>query len=170
MSERSGISRRTAKRAYSWSPGRAQGVRSGGCPQQPVTVVRALAHRDASVLMLRRASGDSLEGCWELPGGKVDELEDRAENPLEALAREFEEECGLKLRGTPRLIVSAPRMSPKGKLVHELTYLAEVGDGEARLSSEHDEARWHPLYEPAPGQLTEAAADGLAALRADAAA
>jgi 8-oxo-dGTP diphosphatase len=149
VSERNPTSRRTANR---------------------VTVVRALAHRGASVLMLRRAPGDSLEGCWELPGGKVDELEDRAEHLLEALAREFEEECGLRLRGTPRLIASAPRVSPEGKLVREFTYLAEVGDGAARLSNEHDEARWHPLHEPAPGQLTEAAADGLAALRADAAA
>jgi 8-oxo-dGTP diphosphatase len=135
-----------------------------------VTVVRALAYRGASVLMLRRATGDSLGGCWELPGGKLDELEDRTEYPLEALAREFEEECGLKLRGTPRLIASAPRVSPKGKLVQELTYLAEVADGAERLSHEHDEARWHPLHELAPGQLTEATADGLAALRARAAA
>jgi 8-oxo-dGTP diphosphatase len=168
MSDRGETSRRTAKGAQSWSPARTQGLRPGSCAQQPITVVRALAHRGASVLMLRRATGDSLEGCWELPGGKVDELQGRAEHPLEALAREFEEECGLKLRGTPRLIASVPRVSPDGKLVHELTYLAEAADGAARLSTEHDGARWYPLHEPAPGRLTEAAAEGLAALRADA--
>jgi 8-oxo-dGTP pyrophosphatase MutT (NUDIX family) len=162
MSKRIGSSCRTANGACSWGLGRAQ----GSCAQQPAMVVRALAHRGASVLMLRRASGDSLGGCWELPGGKVDELDDGAEHPLEALAREFDEECGLKFRGTPRLIASAPRVTPKGKLVQELTYLAEVADGAERLSQEHDEARWHPLQEPAPGQLTEAAADGLALLRA----
>jgi 8-oxo-dGTP diphosphatase len=135
-----------------------------------VTVVRALAHRGASVLVLRRASGDSLGGCWELPGGKVDEFEDRAEDPLEALKRELEEECGLTLRGTPQLIASTQRVSPNGKLVRELTYLAEVAGGAERLSHEHDEAHWHSLHEPAPGQFTEAAADALAALRARAAA
>lgn len=137
---------------------------------ETVTVVRALARRGAHVLMLRRARGDSLEGCWELPGGKVDRLDDHIENPLEALAREFEEECGLQLQGTPQLISRAPRVSPKGKLVHELTYLADVAEGPECLSDEHDQARWHALGDPAPANLTEAAADGLAALRADAAA
>jgi 8-oxo-dGTP pyrophosphatase MutT (NUDIX family) len=115
--------------------------------------------------MLRRVVGDSLGGCWELPGGKVDELADRWEAPLEALARELDEECGLKLLGTPRLIASAPRVSPKGKLVHELTYMADIADGTEQLSHEHDRVCWHALHEPAPGQLTEAALEGLAALR-----
>jgi 8-oxo-dGTP pyrophosphatase MutT (NUDIX family) len=170
MSQRIGPSRKTASFARSSSSGGPQGLVAQGCAEQPVTVVRALAHRGASVLMLRRAGGDSLGGCWELPGGKLDELIDRAEYPLEALAREFEEECGLRLLGTPRLIASAPRVSPKGKLVRELTYLVEVADGAERLSHEHDAACWHPLHEPAPGRLTEAAASGLAALRARAAA
>ena len=115
--------------------------------------------------MLRRAAGDSLGGCWELPGGKVDALADRWEEPLEALAREVREECGLTLRGTPHLIASAPRVSPSGRLVRELTYVAELADGPEQLSHEHDGACWHRVHEPAPGQLTEAAADGLAALR-----
>jgi hypothetical protein len=55
------------------------------------------------------------------------------------LAREFEEERGLELRGTPRLIASTPRVSPNGRLVQELTYLAEVADGAERLSHEHDQ-------------------------------
>ena len=125
--------------------------------------------RDGQILLIKRLKPPEA-GCWSLPGGKVDELQDRAERPLEALAREFEEECGLTLRGTPRLIASAPRVSPNGRLVQELTYLAEVADGAERISHEHDQARWHPLNEPVPGQLTEAAADGLAALRARAAA
>ncbi len=139
--------------------------RGGGAPET-VTVVRAIARRGTSVLMVRRAVGDSLGGCWELPGGKVDELADRSELPLEALARELREECGLELQGTPRLLSGAPRVSPTGKLVRELTFVAEIEEGEEQLSDEHDEVRWHPLHEPYPGQLTEAAAAGLAALRA----
>lgn len=136
----------------------------------PITVVRALARRGLSVLMLRRAGGDSLGGCWELPGGKVDHLVHRSEHPVEALARELHEECGLQLRGTPRLIASTPRVSPGGRLMRELTYIADVGEGAERLSDEHDEARWQPLHAPAPGPLTDAAHDGLRALRAAAAA
>ncbi|MGO9752749.1 MAG: NUDIX hydrolase [Solirubrobacteraceae bacterium] len=165
MRERVGISCNASGRAYSGNLERARGATAGGRAQPPVTVVRALARRGASVLMLRRAVGDSLGGCWELPGGKVDELADRWEVPLEALARELEEECGLKFRGTPQLIASAPRVSPKGKLVRELTFVGEIADGREQLSHEHDQVCWHRLHEPAPGQLTEAAADGLAALR-----
>ena len=140
--------------------------RQARCAPQMVTVVRALAHRGDRVLMLRRAYGDSLGGCWELPGGKVDYTGDRHEEPLEALAREFQEECGLELQGTPQLLATAPRVSPSGKLVQELTYVTEAAEGIERLSSEHDAARWQPLNEPAPSNLTEAAAAGLAALRA----
>jgi 8-oxo-dGTP diphosphatase len=116
--------------------------------------------------MLRRARQDSLGGCWELPGGKVDSGRDGSEHPVRALAREVQEECGLTLCGTPRLIAATPRISPTGRPLRELTFLADVADGTERLSDEHDRACWHPLHEPAPGELTEAAADGLAALRA----
>ena len=118
--------------------------------------------------MLRRAADQSLGGRWELPGGKVDELPDRWEQPLEALARELREECGLELHGTPRLISEAPRISPSGKLVHELTYVTDIREGTERLSDEHDRARWHRLDSPDPELLTEAAAAGLAALRSGA--
>jgi 8-oxo-dGTP pyrophosphatase MutT (NUDIX family) len=170
MSERIGTSCTTAQRSCSCDLARPQGLTAGSWAREPVTVVRALARRGTSVLMLRRAAGDSLGGCWELPGGKLDELADRSEHPLEALAREFEEECGLTLRGTPRLIASTSRVSPKGKLVQELTYVADAADGAERLSHEHDALCWHPLNDRAPGQLTEAAAHGLAVLSARAAA
>lgn len=135
-------------------------------PHQPVTVVRAIALRGARVLMVRRAERDSLGGCWELPGGKVDITGGRSEQPLEALAREITEECGLRLCGTPRLVASTPRVSPSGKRLRELTYLAQVADGAERLSQEHDRACWHPVHAPAPGRLTDAAAESIAALRA----
>ncbi len=169
MSESTSRSQAAATVARSHRAGSADGRPSGGCAREPVTVVRALAHRGAGVLMLRRSSGDSLGGCWELPGGKVNALAGRAEHPLEALAREFEEECGLRLRGTPRLIASRPRVSPRGTLLKELTYVAEVAEGTEQLSGEHDAARWHLPDDPAPLRLTEAAAEGLAALRAGAA-
>jgi ADP-ribose pyrophosphatase YjhB (NUDIX family) len=168
MSDRSGTDTKAANAPRRCGGKRATAHGAYGVGQEPVTVVRGLACRGTNVLMLRRALGDSLEGCWELPGGKVDRLPDRSEDPLEALAREFEEECGLKLRGTPQLLSRAPRVSPKGKLVNELTYLAEVAEGAECLSEEHDQARWHPFGDPAPGELTEAAAAGLAALLADA--
>jgi 8-oxo-dGTP diphosphatase len=129
------------------------------------TVVRALARRGEHVLMLRRALGDSFGGCWEIPGGKVDVHAGVRDRPLDALAREFREETGLGLLGTPELIATARRVSPKGTRVFELTFLAEVCAGEPTLSAEHDAASF-TAADDAPGELTHAGSDALAALRA----
>lgn len=51
----------------------------------------ALIRRDSRYLFVRRRSGGDLGGCWELPGGKVDE----GESPEEALRRELAEELGV---------------------------------------------------------------------------
>ncbi len=115
--------------------------------------------------MLRRAAGDSLGGCLEFPGGKVDRLDDgRLERPIVALRRELREEAGVQFAGRPRLVARAQRVSPKGKQVCELLYEAELADGDVRLSHEHDEWMWHPLGGPVPGEVTDSVPDGLAAL------
>jgi 8-oxo-dGTP diphosphatase len=130
------------------------------------TVVRALARRGERVLMLRRAREDSFGGCWETPGGKLDVHAGVCERPLDALAREFREETGLELLGTPELIATAQRVSPKGKQVFELTFLAEVSTGEPTLSAEHDAASF-TATDDAPRELTDAGSDALAALRSN---
>jgi 8-oxo-dGTP diphosphatase len=130
-----------------------------------VTVVRVLARRGDRVLMLRRAAEDSLGGCLEFPGGKVDRLDDgRLEAPVVALRRELREEAGVELAGRPRLVAQARRVSPKGKRVSEFLYEAELADGDLRLSDEHDEWVWHPLDGPVPREVTDGVPEGLAAL------
>ena len=146
----------------SWAARADIGHMSTPTPHEPVTVVRALARRGSTVLMVRRAASDSLGGCWELPGGKVDAGDD---HPVQALAREIREECGLHLCGTPRLIATTPRVSPRGTRLRELTFLADVTEGTERLSVEHDAVRWHPVDTPLPNRHTDAAADAIAALR-----
>jgi 8-oxo-dGTP pyrophosphatase MutT (NUDIX family) len=130
-----------------------------------VTVVRVLARRGDRVLMLRRAAGDSLGGCLEFPGGKIDRLGDgRLEAPVAALRRELREEAGVELAGRPRLVARARHVSPKGKRVSELLYEAQLADGDVRLSDEHDECVWHSLGGAVPGKVTDSVPDGLAAL------
>ena len=60
-------------------------------------VVGALQGKDGW-LVARRAHGDrAFPGCWEFPGGKIDP----GESPLQALAREWQEEMGLDIRIDP---------------------------------------------------------------------
>jgi 8-oxo-dGTP diphosphatase len=52
------------------------------------------------ILLARRTEGRDLAGAWEFPGGKVDP----GETPLQALARELEEELGIRVQATEPLI------------------------------------------------------------------
>jgi len=53
-------------------------------------VAAALVEQDGRILMSRRRPDQSLPGCWEFPGGKIE----AGESPEQALAREIEEELG----------------------------------------------------------------------------
>ena len=61
-------------------------------PRPRTLVVAALIQRDSDgrLLLSRRRPDQSLPGCWEFPGGKVEP----GEAPVAALAREIEEELG----------------------------------------------------------------------------
>ena len=60
-----------------------------------LSVARALVEApDGRVLLVRRASWDTLPGLWELPGGKVHAGED----DVAALVRECREELGVTVR------------------------------------------------------------------------
>ena len=56
-------------------------------------VTAAIVLQDNKVLLTRRALGQSLEGYWEFPGGKVEE----GESLQECLKREIFEELGVQV-------------------------------------------------------------------------
>ena len=70
--------------------------------QQPLVHVVAGVMLDARgrVLLARRTAGRDLAGAWEFPGGKVDP----GETPAQALARELEEELGIRVQAAEPLI------------------------------------------------------------------
>jgi len=57
-----------------------------------VEVVAAIIERDGGVLICQRQPGQSHPLQWEFPGGKVEP----GETPPQALAREIEEELGIR--------------------------------------------------------------------------
>lgn len=103
-----------------------------------VVAVAAVIFRGARVLAMRRsASKDAGAGLWETLSGRVEP----DEQPLDALAREIEEECGLEVRVDPRPIDAyVARRNQAPMLV--LVYRAEWVSGEVRRSDEHDAHAW----------------------------
>jgi 8-oxo-dGTP diphosphatase len=63
-------------------------------PSTATTIVVAAVIRDEKgrILLSRRPEGTHMAGLWEFPGGKVDE----GEAPAAALARELDEELGVR--------------------------------------------------------------------------
>lgn len=71
------------------------------------------------VLLARRAPGRELAGLWEFPGGKVEP----GETPEAALARELEEELGIRIEvGAP--LVTVPHLAPSRHLRLDVRHVA----------------------------------------------
>lgn len=61
---------------------------------KPIKVACGVIWLDGKVFIARRKPGKSLQGFWEFPGGKLED----GEEPESALARELEEELGMKVK------------------------------------------------------------------------
>jgi 8-oxo-dGTP diphosphatase len=93
------------------------------------------------LLVRRSALNRSFAGCWEWPGGKVDDGEDFAA----ALLREAQEETGLAVQITGLAGATAYEMAAARIVL--LCMEAHRVSGELRLSGEHDDLAWAPLAE-----------------------
>jgi 8-oxo-dGTP diphosphatase len=80
------------------------------------------------VLLARRTEGRDLAGLWEFPGGKVDP----GETPLQALARELEEELGIHVQAAEPLIAVPQQYRDKRILldVYRVRYAGKPHDRE----------------------------------------
>ena len=93
------------------------------------------------LLVRRSAFNHNFVGCWEWPGGKVDDGEDFAA----AVLRETREETSLEIEITGLAGATQFEM-PKVNVVL-LCMEARVTGGEVKLSEEHDDFAWVPLAE-----------------------
>lgn len=75
-------------------------------------------------------STNNPEGCWGVPGGKVEE----DESPTEAAVREAKEEIGVEVDLEKPFYTG--EFEHDGKLFLWNAYVAEIGDGEPSLEEE----------------------------------
>jgi len=103
-----------------------------------VQVVAAIIARDGKILIGRRMPQQSHPLKWEFPGGKVEP----GETPAQALARELEEELGIKVAGAAE--ITRYEYTYPGKNPIELIFFRVTGfEGEPRNLIFH-EMRWEP--------------------------
>ena len=105
-------------------------------------VCAVLRRADGRILLARRATGQHLEGHWELPGGKVEP----GESLEAALQRELLEELGLMVTVGEELARTVYHYE-RGSI--ELIALAATTDGEIDHMTVHDAVDWF-----APGETT----------------
>lgn len=103
-----------------------------------VAAVSAVIFRGDKLLAMKRSvTKDAAPGVWETLSGRID----REEDPLEAVKREIQEECGLTVEVDPRP-VTAYHAFRKGIPMILIIYRAEYVSGEVTISAEHDDYRW----------------------------
>ena len=106
---------------------------------QEIRVVAGILRVGDEVLCARRASGKSLAGLWEFPGGKIE----GSESPFEALRRELQEELNLNVH-------QADYFSSSLTILGETTIFIDffVIDLPSKFdveSTDHDATLWSPL-------------------------
>jgi 8-oxo-dGTP diphosphatase len=134
-------------------------------PDAPRAGVGAVVLDGDRVLLVRRALPPSL-GKWSIPGGLI-HLGERIE---QAVIREVEEECGLRVRllglcGVIDRVTLAERTEPDppGPIRYHyviIDYVAVATGGSLRAGGDAAEARWVPIGELDRYETT----DGLVAM------
>lgn len=122
-------------------------------------VAGAVVEHDGRILLLRRPGDDFMGGIWELPSGKVEP----GESLDRALAREVEEETGLRVTGIGRYLDSFDYRSGSGKHSRQFNFAVECATPEPIRLTEHDSYAWTALTDEPP--VTEAVQQTLAIYR-----
>jgi 8-oxo-dGTP diphosphatase len=82
-------------------------------------VAAVLRDRRGRILLARRTAGRDLAGAWEFPGGKVEP----GESPEAALARELEEELGIRI-GASTPLIRVPQAYAHKRIVLDVRIVA----------------------------------------------
>lgn len=101
----------------------------------PITVVGAIFSRGEQILACRRAPHKAAAGKWEFPGGKVE----GGEQPQVALARELEEELGIRAEVGELLVRETTPAS--GTAIDLACYWVTAAEAPV-ASADHDALIW----------------------------
>jgi ADP-ribose pyrophosphatase YjhB (NUDIX family) len=102
-----------------------------------------LKNSEGKFLLLQRSSKyPGIEGTWDIVGGRINVGVPLLEN----LSREVQEETGLTISGTPKLVYAQDIIRSEDKHVVRLTYVGETS-GNPQLDHESTAYRWLTLDE-----------------------
>jgi 8-oxo-dGTP diphosphatase len=110
----------------------------------------AIVTDDQGRVLLARRAGEPFRGCWDLPGGFLDE----GEHPLDALRRELREETGLDVEPLEFLGIWMDRYGgdEDAHATLNLYWTAQVLAGEAEASDDVSELAWFRRDELPPAE------------------
>jgi ADP-ribose pyrophosphatase YjhB (NUDIX family) len=112
----------------------------------------ALVVDDRGRVLLARRAREPRAGCWDAPGGFLEEWE----QPLDALRRELREETGLEIEPLDFVGVWVDRYGdePDARATLNLYWTAHAVSGEAAPADDVSELRWFARDElPSPDEL-----------------
>jgi ADP-ribose pyrophosphatase YjhB (NUDIX family)/predicted GIY-YIG superfamily endonuclease len=97
----------------------------------------ALIVRDERVLLLRRAI-EPARGCWDIPGGFLEE----DEAPQAGVIREVREETGLAVEGLELLGFYLDRYGERGDYCLNIYFVARPAEGDVQIDAESSDWAW----------------------------
>lgn len=120
-------------------------------------VCAIVMHRNSHVLLVQRAATDGFPHCWECPGGGVD---DEDETILHALARELQEETGLRTKHIRALVDDNTEFEGREGIWRKISCLVEVHEKDGEVMPEvklepleHQDFVWATKEEISSGRV-----------------
>lgn len=124
-----------------------------------ISVAAGIIMRDEQVFIALRSQDKHQGGCWEFPGGKVEQ----GEAPSVALARELAEECGIQVKQSLPFQLIRHDYSDKSVELH--FFKVTDFDGEPH-GKEGQQVAWVPVQQLGEFTFPEANVPIVAALLA----